>query len=184
MARQHRWRGEIYHLHDGTIVDALVEAEARGVEVRIVLEDGAWWTGGQASDRDRNQQAAAELLAAGGAEVLWMVAPEDRTDPYRNMHSKALVRDGESSFISSGNLKSTSLPSDGSGNREWSMIVDNVTFAQQLQKVLEWDLDPNRPHLRALVEQRWTRPHNDPHGLHLPEHRFRTQSLAQGIGSS
>lgn len=140
--------GEIYHLHDGTIVDALVEAEARGVEVRIVLEDGAWWTGGQASDRDRNQQAAAEL-AAGGAEVLWMVAPEDRTDPYRNMHSKALVRDGESSFISSGNLKSTSLPSDGSGNREWSMIVDNVTFAHQLQNVLEWDLDPNRPHLRA-----------------------------------
>ena len=129
--------------------------------MRIVLEDGAWWTGGQASDRDRNQQAAAELVA-GGAEVLWMVAPEDRTDPYRNMHSKALVRDGESSFISSGNLKSTSLPSDGSGNREWSMIVDNVTFAQQLQNVLEWDLDPNRPHLRAWSSNDGPDHTNDP----------------------
>ena len=100
--------GEIYHLHDGTIVDALVEAEARGVEVRIVLEDGAWWT--EAKPRTATGTSRPPLSsAAGGAEVLWMVAPEDRTDPYRNMHSKALVRDGESSFISSGNLKSTSF---------------------------------------------------------------------------
>lgn len=53
----------------------------------------------------------------------------------------------ESVWISSGNWKDTSLPPDGIGNREWSVIVNSISFADLVMSRLSWDENDNHLHI-------------------------------------
>ena len=76
-----------------------------------------------------------------------MEDPSLISSPYTYIHSKIAVRDTESVWISSGNWKDTSLPPDGIGNREWSVIVNSISFAELVISRLSWDENENHLHI-------------------------------------
>ena len=76
-----------------------------------------------------------------------MEDPSLISSPYSYIHSKVAVRDTESVWISSGNWKDTSLPPDGVGNREWSVIVNSNSFAELVLSRLSWDENENHLHI-------------------------------------
>ncbi len=81
----------MYELEDTTAVSDLIQAERRGVAVRVILD--------QAYARNENQAAYASLLASGVA-VHWSSTRVDIT------HQKTLIVDAREALIMSGNLTS------------------------------------------------------------------------------
>ena len=64
------------------------------------------------------------------------------SSPYQYIHSKISVVDSSKVWIGSGNWKSSSLPSDGSGNRDWGIIVNSVDLATIVLERMAFDEDP------------------------------------------
>ena len=122
---------------------ALIESINRGVSVTILLEEGIL----DGSSTKNKQKGHAQTLHDAGATVLWMEDPSLISSPYSYIHSKVAVRDTESVWISSGNWKDTSLPPDGVGNREWSVIVNSNSFAELVLSRLSWDENENHLHI-------------------------------------
>ena len=81
----------MYELEDATAVSDLVQAERRGVAVRVILD--------QAYARSENQAAYAALLG-GGVAVHWSSTQVDIT------HQKTLIVDAREALIMTGNLTS------------------------------------------------------------------------------
>jgi phosphatidylserine/phosphatidylglycerophosphate/cardiolipin synthase-like enzyme len=79
----------MYELEDSTAVSDLVQADRRGVAVRVILD--------QAYARSENQAAYAALLA-GGVAVHWSSTQVDIT------HQKTLIVDAREALIMTGNL--------------------------------------------------------------------------------
>ncbi|HAW10917.1 MAG: phospholipase D-like domain-containing protein [Candidatus Dormibacteria bacterium] len=81
----------MYELEDSTAVSDLVQAERRGVTVRVILD--------QAYAKSENQAAYAALLE-GGVAVHWSSTQVDIT------HQKTLIVDAREALIMTGNLTS------------------------------------------------------------------------------
>jgi phosphatidylserine/phosphatidylglycerophosphate/cardiolipin synthase-like enzyme len=96
---------EVYLLSSREVVDALVSARQRGVDVRVILE--------QRISGDANPNSYTSLQA-GGAEVCW--APTH----YKLMHSKLMIIDGRTAIVGSHNLSNAALRD----NREHSLLVE------------------------------------------------------------
>ena len=79
----------MYELEDSTAVNDLIQAEKRGVAVRVILD--------QAYAKSQNQAAYAALLA-GGVAVHWSSTQVDIT------HQKTLTVDSGEALIMTGNL--------------------------------------------------------------------------------
>ncbi len=139
----------VYELMGGDIVAKLVELAAADVDITVVLEEDPLEEG---EDLYKIRGMAYELYA-GGVDVYWMGNPRGENAPpapYQYLHSKVAVRDGESVWVSSGNLKESTLPpGDWSSNRDWSLIIDSADVAQLVLTRLEWDEDVSHPHLNA-----------------------------------
>ncbi len=148
------WLGEasetlhihVYEFLNADLTNALIEAEARGVEVTLLLEEGIL----DDSQTIENQRGHAQAVHDAGGTVLWMSDPTDISSPYPFIHSKVAVRDSESVWMSSGNWKYSSLPESGeSGNREWSIFVDSSEFATEVLTRMAWDENANHLHIDA-----------------------------------
>ena len=133
----------IYQFMSPDLTTALLESINRGVSVTILLEEGIL----DGSSTKNKQKGHAQTLHDAGATVLWMEDPSLISSPYSYIHSKVAVRDTESVWISSGNWKDTSLPPDGVGNREWSVIVNSNSFAELVLSRLSWDENENHLHI-------------------------------------
>ncbi len=133
----------VYQFMSPDLTTALLDAINRGVSVTILLEEGIL----DGSSTKNNQRGHAQTLHDAGATVLWMEDPSVISSPYTYIHSKVAVRDSESVWISSGNWKDTSLPPDGIGNREWSVIVNSNSFAELVLSRLSWDENENHLHI-------------------------------------
>ena len=133
----------VYQFMSPDLTNALLDAINRGVSVTILLEEGIL----DGSSTKNNQRGHAQTLHDAGATVLWMEDPSLISSPYTYIHSKVAVRDTESVWISSGNWKDTSLPPDGIGNREWSVIVNSISFAELVMSRLSWDENENHLHI-------------------------------------
>ncbi len=131
----------VYQSMSPDLTNALLEAISRGVSVTVLLEEGIL----DGSSTKNNQRGYAQTLHDAGATVLWMDDPSVISSPYTYIHSKVSVRDSESVWISSGNWKDSSLPPDGIGNREWSVIVNSQSFAELVLSRMAWD--ENQMHL-------------------------------------
>ncbi|MEE3269587.1 MAG: phospholipase D-like domain-containing protein, partial [Candidatus Thermoplasmatota archaeon] len=70
--------------------------------------------------------------------------------------SKVAVRDSDSVWISSGNWKDTSVPPDGVGNREWSVILNSQVAAELVLSRMAWD--ENAQHLHISPHSSWHAP--------------------------
>jgi phosphatidylserine/phosphatidylglycerophosphate/cardiolipin synthase-like enzyme len=103
---------QVYMLTHPGVMDALVAAHARGVAVRVLLEEKPFNPGNPASPLPTNKTAA-KRLAAAGLPVRW-------TDPrFRFTHAKVVTVDDRVSLISTANFTKSGLNAGGGGAREY-----------------------------------------------------------------
>lgn len=105
----------------GGLLDGLVAAVARGVDVRVVLDRGAGWDG----QPDFKHEVPAAWLAAHGVRVL--LDDEEVTS-----HAKVLVADSRLVLAGSHNWSRSALVK----NRELSWLVDDAEAAVDVERWL------------------------------------------------
>ncbi len=113
---------EIYLLSDEEILQALERAQARGVTVRVIMEEHTF--GGAGGE----EQVFARLEEAGIA-VRWS------NPAFRLSHIKTFVIDAEVAIIMNQNLTKTSF----SGNREFGAITTRSMEVAQAAAIFEAD---------------------------------------------
>jgi phosphatidylserine/phosphatidylglycerophosphate/cardiolipin synthase-like enzyme len=133
---KHELRVRIYEMTNPAIVDEIIKARRRGVQVWIFLEGSP--VGGIA-DQER---WLLDRAARAGCDVHFMATPKgSRHQPrYRFDHSKYVIVDDRTAIIGSENYGRTGVPVLPSyGNRGWMVHVENQAFVAQLREV--WDHD-------------------------------------------
>ena len=141
----------IYQLHHTGLAQALIDASLRGVEVIVVIHEPEDWWGDYSVGQSNG--IAWELENA-GAEVMQFTSSS--SSPYQYIHSKIAVVDSNTVWLGSGNWKESSIPSDGSGNRDWGVIVESTDLASIVLERMEFDEDPSQLHVvdkNFLTEQ-------------------------------
>jgi phosphatidylserine/phosphatidylglycerophosphate/cardiolipin synthase-like enzyme len=101
------------------LLQALADAAARGVTVRVVMDQGRDY---KTNEPDDKHVEAAAWLRAHGVSVLL-----DELD--RTTHAKAIIVDGRTTVIGSHNWTRYALTQ----NREWSVVLDDLRFAEELE---------------------------------------------------
>jgi len=140
----------VYQFDSPELYNAIEGAVIRGVDCTILLEGDIL---GDAAD-STDQRGWADELANAGCNVLWMVEPDGANapmGPYRYIHSKVAVRDGDSVWIGSGNWKRSTFPLDGvTGNRDSGVIINSQDVADLVMTRMLWDEDESQRHIINL----------------------------------
>lgn len=127
---------EVYLLTDRNVINALEDAAARGVQVRVLLETNPYGAG-TVSPRETLQ----ELQAAG-------VQTEGADSAYRYTHEKAIIVDGATLLILTANLTKSGL--DGSSyadNREYGITDANAADVREAVSIFQSDWQRTTPTL-------------------------------------
>ena len=161
----------MYLLQEVHLVEAMVNAQNRGVDVNVVLDYGdSWW---QQFDLDTQRGMATTLLNA-GVDVKWF--GDTGENPYAYIHSKVAVRDNESVWIGSGNWKSSSHPAPGNpGNRDWGVLVEDEGLATMVLNHLAFDENEAKGHVTPVQAS------DAPTGWTMPESTAIVGQTATGI---
>ncbi len=132
---QHSIDLTIYLLTDAQVISALTRAEARGVEVRVILEEHPF--GGNS-----DQAVVAGKLRDAGIEVRW------GSSRFRFTHAKFMVIDRQVAIITTQNLSAASF----SGNREFGVVTTVPADVEEAARIFagDWSGDPS-PVTGALV---------------------------------
>ncbi len=105
---------EVYLLTDRTVTNALEDAAARGVDVRVLLEPHPFGFGTVSA------QKIIEALNAAGVHA------QDSDPAYYYTHAKFLIVDGATLYVLTANLSRSGLGGTSSGaNREYGVITTN-----------------------------------------------------------
>ena len=132
----------IYQLHHVNLAYALIQAQTRGVEVTVVIhEPENWWSQSEISQ----SRGIAYELENSGVDVLQFSSSS--SSPYQYLHSKVTVVDDEVVWFGSGNWKSSSMPADNRGNRDWGIIIESSDLAQIVLERITFDEDPSQLHV-------------------------------------
>ena len=129
-------RVRIYEMTNPKIVEALMKAKARGVDVVVYLEGAP--VGGIADQErwlvDRASKAGIRVYFIGGT-------PKNPVKPrYRFDHSKYVIVDDKKVIIGSENYGRSGVPAINSyGNRGWMVHIESPEMVKQLRAV--WDAD-------------------------------------------
>jgi len=129
----------LYQFHNFYLMDRIIAAIERGVEVKILLEGGP--VNGIA---DEERYVASKTVAAGG-DVRFMISDGDCGihDRYAFNHAKYAVIDDETTIVTSENWKNTGVPINNTfGNRGWGIIIDNPDTADYWSGVFVEDWKP------------------------------------------
>ncbi|MFA6036240.1 MAG: phospholipase D-like domain-containing protein [Candidatus Micrarchaeia archaeon] len=110
---------EMYLFSYQKLADALIDAKARGVAVRVLLEPTL--------ENNPNLQMA-EYLRAGGIEVRWAI-------PSRTNHAKFAIIDGKRVLVGSHNWSYSAM----NRNREASVLVQDAETVREFESVFEQD---------------------------------------------
>lgn len=112
------------------VADALVAAQARGVDVTVLLEPTP--VGGLPDA----EQAIMRRLEASGIEVRWLGGALHR---HGLQHAKVIVADGAVALVITENLTHSGLPADGDGNLGLGVGVANATLARRIETILGFE---------------------------------------------
>ncbi|MEB3221833.1 MAG: phospholipase D-like domain-containing protein [Candidatus Sericytochromatia bacterium] len=124
-ARHSVWL-QVYMVTDPTVVEALGRAAARGIEVRVLLEEAPAQPG-------MNKQVAADLEAR-GAQVAW-------TNPAFSLtHAKTMIVDGEVAYVLTYNLTRAATET----NREFAVIDRSRSDVEELKRIFVADWNRQR----------------------------------------
>ncbi|XVH30935.1 phospholipase D-like domain-containing protein [Haloferacaceae archaeon DSL9] len=116
-----------YTFESWRVADALVAAEARGVEVRLLVE------GGPVGGVSRTQAAVLDYLSTAGIDVRVMTGEWTR---FSYHHAKYAVAD-DIAVVVSENWKPSGT--GGASNRGWGVRIDGREAAAELTAVFEHD---------------------------------------------
>ena len=119
---------EIYLLTDRTVTNALEDAAARGVDVRVLLEPHPFGFGTVSA------QKIIEALNAAGVHA-------QASDPaYYYTHAKFLIVDGATLFVLTANLSRSGLGGSSAGaNREYGVITTNAQDVAEARAIFAAD---------------------------------------------
>ncbi|HWV24838.1 MAG TPA: phospholipase D-like domain-containing protein [Thermomicrobiales bacterium] len=112
----------IYMLTDNTIFTALLDAEERGVQVRVILDQHPYGMFG-------DQQEARDRLEAGGVDVTWS------NGAFQFTHAKYIVIDQQVALIMNQNLTGAAFTS----NREFGIVTTDPGVVDQAQMLFDTD---------------------------------------------
>ncbi|MEA1894883.1 MAG: phospholipase D-like domain-containing protein [Euryarchaeota archaeon] len=129
----------LYQFHNFYLMDHIIAAIERGVEVRILLEGGP--VNGIA---DEERYIVSKIVTAGG-DVRFMISDGDRGihDRYAFNHAKYAIIDDETTIVTSENWKNTGVPINNTfGNRGWGIIINNPDTANYFSSVFVEDWKP------------------------------------------
>lgn len=127
---------EVYLLSDDEIIKRLIEAQKRGVSVRVILEESPY------SGFSENKEVK-EKLSHYGIDVKW------NNRVYVYTHSKFIVIDGKIVIIMTLNLTKSSFTK----NREFGLLVPDPAIAKEVEKIFEadWNRKPYRDSENAII---------------------------------
>ncbi|MBA2276937.1 MAG: hypothetical protein H0W06_04165 [Chloroflexia bacterium] len=118
----------IYLISDDATIDALEAAVARGVQVRVILEEHPFGGGG-------DQPGSAAELRAAGISVRW------GQDRFRFTHAKYAVIDARTSLILNQNLTRSSFER----NREFGVISTVAADVREARTIFDADWEGRPP---------------------------------------
>ncbi len=127
---------EVYLLSDDEIIKRLIEAQKRGVNVRVILEESPY------SGFSANKEVK-EKLSYYGIDVKW------NNRVYVYTHSKFIVIDGKTVIIMTLNLTKSSFTK----NREFGLLVSDSETAKEVERIFEadWNRKPYRDSESAII---------------------------------
>ncbi|MGB2841340.1 MAG: phospholipase D-like domain-containing protein [Halobacteriota archaeon] len=129
----------VYQFHNFYLMDHVIDAIERGVEVKIMLEGDP-----VIGIDDEERYIANETVAAGG-EVRFMINNRSRGihDRYAFNHAKYAIIDNETTIVMSENWKNTGVPTNNTfGNRGWGIIINNPDVTNYFSEVFFEDGKP------------------------------------------
>ncbi|MEA3281562.1 MAG: phospholipase D-like domain-containing protein [Euryarchaeota archaeon] len=129
----------LYQFHNFYLMDHIIAAIERGVEVKILLEGGP--VNGIA---DEERYIASKTVTAGG-DVRFMISDGDRGihDRYAFNHAKYSIIDDKTTIVTTENWKNTGIPINNTfGNRGWGIIINNPDTADYFSSVFAEDWNP------------------------------------------
>ncbi|CAD6494390.1 MAG: Cardiolipin synthase [Candidatus Argoarchaeum ethanivorans] len=129
----------VYEFHNFYLMDHIINAIGRGVDVKVMLEGGP--VGGIG---DEERYIANKTVAAGGT-VRFMInnKSEGIYDRYAFNHAKYALIDNKSTIIMSENWKNTGVPTNNTfGNRGWGIIINNPDVTNYFSEVFVEDWKP------------------------------------------
>jgi len=131
----------VYEITSDWIVDMLIGARSRGVDVKLLLE------GGPVGGISLKEKECVRDLVEGGVEVGLMYNDPQAgvRDRYRFDHAKYIVADRKRVLVSSENFKDTSFPGGpsgySSGTRGWVVSIDSEDSASFMRDVFLEDFN-------------------------------------------
>ena len=123
----------LYYLNHPYLVDELVTAIERGVNVRVLLE------GAPVAGFTDAYTYRAQTLKEAGADVRLMMKTQDAPTRYPYLHAKYAIIDNEKVIIMSENWGLTGIPINDDGNRGWGVVVESSQFSSDLTMIFEND---------------------------------------------
>lgn len=111
---------EMYILSSDKVLDALVDAKLRGVNIRVILEKNVL------SDENLNSYST---LQNAGIEVAWA------SENFKLTHSKFMIIDKRILLVGSHNFSRSAL----NFNREASVIIENNKVIEDFLSIFEHD---------------------------------------------
>ncbi len=124
----------VYEFTHPGIGELLIDAQNRGVSVRILLEGSP--VGGVSPE----QAALLTFLNQSGISVDYIGGSGGDRSRYRFLHSKYLIIDSESLLLTSENIKESGMPLPGyAGNRGWGVWIHDPRLADYFGMVYSED---------------------------------------------
>ncbi|MEB3198251.1 MAG: phosphatidylserine/phosphatidylglycerophosphate/cardiolipin synthase family protein [Candidatus Sericytochromatia bacterium] len=121
---------QIYMLTDAEVIEALRRAAARGIDVRVLLEESPYNPGNPGGALSGNKAVAANLQES-GVEVAW-------TNPsFTLTHAKTMLVDGETAYVLTYNLTRAATET----NREFAVINRSQSDVAELRRIFiaDWN---------------------------------------------
>ncbi|MDB5097004.1 MAG: hypothetical protein JWM80_1425 [Cyanobacteria bacterium RYN_339] len=120
---------QIYMLTDTNVIEALVRAAARGLEVRVLMEESPYNPGNPNGGGLNTNKITAAALQARGVTVAF-------TNPaFAFTHAKSMLVDGTTAYVLTYNLTKAATED----NREFGVVCRDPSNVTELKKIFEAD---------------------------------------------
>jgi phosphatidylserine/phosphatidylglycerophosphate/cardiolipin synthase-like enzyme len=119
---------QIYMLTDAAVIDALARAAARGLEVRVLLEENPYNPGNPNGGLSINKTIAANMQQRG-------IQVNFTSDTFAFTHAKTMLVDGATAYVLTYNLTKAATES----NREFGVVCRDPSNVNELIHVFEAD---------------------------------------------
>jgi phosphatidylserine/phosphatidylglycerophosphate/cardiolipin synthase-like enzyme len=128
---------EVYTLSSQSLVDELIAADGRGVDVQVLLSDDRV----NSYEDDYTERAAIQLDAA-GIPVYWT------SSSFTYTHAKFWIVDSQEAYVYSGNWAPSSIPEspEARTNREFGLVFNDASIAAYFESVFDDDLLISTPY--------------------------------------